>query len=342
MKSFILSVLILVSVTSWAEPPVKPMDFGMSDAPPETADESYLQIREWMDARRWTEAIEALSSYRKKYPYSMEATMDLATAYFSMGERKQAVILLMQMNDRRSSPELRIRAKRISRIFRTSKGLQIFQDGKKFLLNRKYKQAIELFERALSLEDQNWEVLLRLAQAHLLSGDAPTSLRLFEEIESWQLKEPESLLWRSRALHQRGQYRPAISGLESALRSLPRSELAVLWLAEAYVAIQDRRGALTVLLDAVSREPLHVGALIQSIRLRLSLANDLKAVQALQKDLQVAQSRLPQYHSKSFPAFESELGIEMRQDPDLDSEIQDLVRQVEDRVKTLTSTSPAR
>jgi hypothetical protein len=72
------------------------------------------------------------------------------------------------------------------------------------------------------------------------------------------------------------------------------------------------------------------------------LANDLKAVQALQKDLQVAQSRLPQYHSKSFPAFESELGIEMRQDPDLDSEIQDLVRQVEDRVKTLTSTSPAR
>jgi len=301
---------------------------------------SSTEAYQLLSDRKWPEAVIAFRSMLKQSPDSTQAILGLARALVFSGRREEALSLLIRAAEdqgRSKRQKFGARANVLSKIFLTNSTFQIYQEGVNLLLSGKYRLARERFDRALEVEADNVELLVRTGQVLVLDGDfdsAAERLRLARRLNPF---EPVIRVWLGRAMHKRGEHREAVAELRSAVSELPDSEHAAVWLAEAMISNGQRPGAIRLLEEHVKRWPFHLNALVSLARYRLIFAaRDEVGVWAARKDLQVALSRVS---SGSVPGgmdgemTERHFGILRGIWPaDLKSEIARLLEQVEARV----------
>jgi tetratricopeptide (TPR) repeat protein len=263
--------------------------------------------------KKWPEAVIMLRSIVQKDPRAIGAQVDLARALLYQGRREEALTVLGQAIQKTRGEKrdwLTQQSRVFSRLFMTNATFQIYQEGLNFLMIQKYRQAREQFEKALTSESSNVEVLTRLGQAYLMDGDhdsAAEQLKIAERLDPY---EPEIKLWLGRAMHLRGELNEGLDMLKLAYSEMKTSEIAPVWVADALEASGQTNQALQVLEDDTKNNPLHVMSLVNAAKLKAQSADqDAEMLWAARKDFQNALSRLPDYLARNRMKTEGELGL---------------------------------
>lgn len=302
----------------------------------------YLEARQLMKERKWPEAAIVLRSLLRKSPES-SVTMDLVRALTYAGRREEALSLLGQAASReKKAPRLEQLVKRtrvLSRLFLTNSSFQIYQDGLNLMRAAKYRAARERFEKALEVEPDNVEVLVRIGQSLLLEKDEDSAAERLKLAKKLNPYEPQVRLWLGQAMYRRGELREAVEEFRLAHQELTGSQLAPLWFAQSLRALGSRDAAIKVLETDVVSNPEHLQSLILMAQIRLETASrDPQPLWAARKDLQVAVSRIAAYENAPFPAFEGEMGFEAQKTyAELKEEIAKLQAQVDGQLERVAS-----
>lgn len=306
---------------------------------PGANEQAILEARGLMDKKKWSEAVVVLRKLLKEAPDAQESTkvaVALAKALTYASRREEALSVLGQAvsRDRSNREALIQRIQVLSRTFLSHQTFQIYQEGMNFLLAKKYGNARGRFRRALEVEPDHVEILVRLGQCLVMDSDYDSAAERLRLARKLNPHEPEVHLWLGRALHQRGELKEAIMELREAYRRLPQSELAPLWLAEVMMASGQKAAALQILEEDVKKEPFHLRGLVALARHKyLSSSKDSQALWAARKDLQVALSRLDQYGGENGRRFESSLGLDLRDVEQVRSESQSLLQRLDSRLE---------
>jgi len=281
------------------------------------AHSDYAEAKALLNQHKWEEGAIVLRTVLKKSPEFFPAAMDLARALAYQGRREEALTLLGQTAARQSGARklaVTIRVGVLARMFLAQKDFQIYQEGLNLLAQRKYRPALERFEKALGTEPDNVEILTRIGECLVLDGDfdsAAERLRLAKRLDPY---EPEVSLWLGRALHQRGELKDAVAELKLAYVGLPTSERAPIWYSEALLSAGNRKAAVQVLESDAQSQPFHLSGILTLARMRTEVFHDgSDTLWSARKDLQVALSRLPEYSATEFSHSESELGVELKE-----------------------------
>jgi len=340
----ILAFAGLLALSSWNARAQVP-GVGLSQPEPEPLPESagilttsdYFEAKQFIKKNRWEEAAIVLRSVHRKSPEFTPAAIDLAIALTQTERREEALDVLIQSTGREKKGKrdtLIRRVRVLSRLFFTKETFQTYQDGLNLVALGKYRAARERFEKTLSIEPDNVEVLTRIGQCSVLDRDfdsAAERLRLARKLNPF---EPEVRLWLGRALHQRGEIKEAVAELRAVAEELPSSELAPVWLAEALSSLGQKAAAMKVLDDDSKAQPFHLLGLMALAKLQAqTITRDPQILWSARKNLQLALSRVGQYSAPDFPRFEDELGLDIRKSlEDNSGEIQKLLAQVESRL----------
>lgn len=304
----------------------------------------YEEAQKLLDSKEWPEAAIVLRRIIEEAPRYAPAAIDLARALVYAGRREEALSILSAASEReqpnrpdRKREVLIRRARVISRAFLTMDSFQIYQEGINFLQAKKFRNANERFEVVLKREPDNVEVLQRLGQCALIDGDfdsASERFKLARKLNPWQ---PEIRLWLGRALQQRGELAAAVNELQDAFTSLPNSELAAVWLADAWVASGKRALIIPMLERHLKTNPLHVQALLELARQRYF--QEPQSLWSVRRELQLAMSRIELYAPARTQTSEGELGVDLRDAVTLKSEIEALLQRVE--AKQMPASEPS-
>ena len=313
---------------SWPEYP-NPTVAGAND---------YSEAQELLAKKKWAEAAIVFRSILRKTPDYSPAAAGLTRALAFSGRREEALSFLWRFVDREKGARRSVLIRRgrvLSRQFLTSVTFQTYQDGLNFIEAKKYRLARERFEKALTQEPDNVEILTRLGQCLTLDNDfdsAAERLRLAKRLNPY---EPEIRLWLGRTMHQRGEIKEAVDELKVAASELEGSEIAPIWLASALFSLGQKAPAIQVLEEDVKGQPYHLASLLSLARFRTQVtARDSQNLWAAKKDLQLALSRLDQYKVADSHKFEGELGLNIRNSAEeIKSESQKLLQQIEDRLE---------
>lgn len=298
----------------------------------------YREARQFLRDRRWPEAAIVLRSLHRHDPSSVGVSLDLSRALAFSGRREEALSLLEQLLSREKKASRREflmrRVRVLSRMFYSNDSFQAYQDGVNLLSAGKYRPARERLEKALALEPDNVEVLVRIGQSLVLEQDEDSAAERLKFARKLNAFEPEVRLWLGRAMHRRGELREAVEELRIAQQELGNSQLAPVWYAEALSASGQRGAAAEVLEKDSQANPFHLESLLASAKQRLSGAPREAQLWAARKELQLAASRLPQYLASGRGRFEGELGLELARDAEeLKEEIHQLQKQVDGRIE---------
>jgi tetratricopeptide (TPR) repeat protein len=296
----------------------------------------YEEAKALLTSKNYTAATIMLRKVLKYTENQAPVAMDLAKALVYSGRREEALSVLTQVAGREKGErreQLIRRANVVARIFLTKSTSQSYQEGLNFLKAKRFGAAKERFEKALEFEPDNLEVLLRLGQCQVMTGDndsAAERLRLAKRLNPHEL---EVRLWLGRALHQRGELSQGIEELQEAQRGLASSELTPVWLAEALHSAGQKVPAIQLLEKDAKAQPFHLMSLLTLAKFKLANApRDAQSHWSVKKDLQVALSRLEDYGKPTSPSFESELGLDLRSPEQIKAEIQVLLQKVELRL----------
>lgn len=303
----------------------------------------YSEAKKLIDSRKWAEAAIVLRALLQEKPDFMPAYVNLARALAYLNRREEALTILEQAAGSAAPSDRKALIRKLavlSRQFLENDTFQIYQEGVSFLARRKYKDASVRLARALDREADNVEILVRMGQALVLSGDHDSAAERLRTARRLNPYEPEIQLWLGRALFFRGEIGEALKELTEARRLLPRSELAPVWLAEALLGAQRRKEALDLLDRDLRKEPLHLPSLISLARIRSESLGPMAASERdnplwlARKDLQIALSRFEDYTKLTRRGpFESELGFTPHRPNELKTQAQGLLAQVESRIE---------
>ena len=303
----------------------------------------YESARAWMAKRNWSEAVVVLRKLEGRTT-SPEFAFDFAKALVYSGRREEALGVLTRASVRQSGPvraTMIRRSKVISRLFLTNATFLVYQEGLNFLSAQQYRAAKERLEKALDQEPDNVEILVRLGQAMLLSGDVDSAaerLRLAKKLNPHQI---EIRLWLGHALALRGELPASLEELRAANDSMKDSEEAESWYADALAQSGQKQFAIQVLDKNLRTRPLHLRSLVNMAKLKLQVSGgrESQLLWSIRKDLQLAQSRLADYESyKPAPTPES-LVLDLRDIVGIKAEITEISQKVEARLAAVPSST---
>ena len=222
--------------------------------------------------------------------------------------------------------------------FMKNKTFQVFQEGHTLLLNKKYRLAREKFEKALSEEPDNVEILTRLGQSAYLDGDVDAARERLLAASSLNPFEPQVRLWLGKILLQKGNDK-AVPELRAAYSELKESEQAVVWLSEALASFGQMSSAVRLLSADTKKWPFHVWSLVVLAKIQSETgAPENQSLWAARKALQLALSRLGQYPSNasqasSGPDLKNNLEFDVRRPAsELKVDIQKLLNLVQSKL----------
>jgi tetratricopeptide (TPR) repeat protein len=287
--------------------------------------------------KKWPEAVILLRSIVRKDPHATGAQVDLARALIYQGRREEALTVLAQAigKARGKKRDWLIQQSRVfSRLFVTNVTFQIYQEGLNLLMIQKYRQAREQFEKALTAESSNVEILTRLGQAYLMDGDHDSAAEQLKVANRLDPYEPEIRLWLGRSMHLRGELNEGIDMLKAAYADMKTSEIAPVWVADALEAMQ-------VLEDDTKNNPLHVMSLVNVAKLKAQGADhNSETLWSARKDFQNALSRLPDYLARNRMKTEGELGLGYPIDgKEIKDEIQSSLQKLQGKLEELKETT---
>lgn len=286
----------------------------------------YEKAHQLVVQQKWTEALPLLKALHEEAPASMMVGVDLAQTLIRLNRREEAITLLKRYG-------MTKQAQVAARSFITQESYKLYQEGLNLLESKKYGPSCDRFEKSLEKDQAHLDIQIRLIQCETLDGNIDAALRFVDSVERMYGEQPESTLWKGKALSMKGQTERAVAAFEKAVKMLPTSELAPVWLAETLYANGQKASAFSTLEADLKKNPQHVQSLITLARLKFSQSQNLAQFQEVQKDLQIAQSRMEKYASPKLRRFESELGVELR-DAELTSKaIQLLSERLQERIK---------
>ena len=272
-------------------------------------------------------------------PVSGSITVDPSTSLIHSGQRAQAIQTLLNGVRTAKPPQRKLliqKSRVLARIFLTNKTFQLYQDGLNSLNAKKYRAAREKFEKALSEESDNSEVLFRLGQSLIFDGEAEAAVKYLKMAKSISPYESEVGLWLGRALFLKGDFKEAQAELGPAWGELKKTEMATLWFSETLVQLGQGGQALRLLENDAKTSPFHLQSLILAASLRLQHGSeDPQNLILAQKNIKLASTRL---EDPGFQKFKNELrdpdlGVSLQKSKqDLSEEIQKLTKQIQDRL----------
>ncbi len=338
VQGFGLSAILACSTQVLASEPQARDSFYWSQSSAFSESEALTEGRALISQKKWPEAVVALRKAAERPGASLESVALLSAALTRTGRRAEALSALRAAAEREpkevKKKELLARARVLSQTFLTNGCFQLYQDGLELLQVRKTRLSCEKLKQAQDKEPDNAAIIMRLAQCQVLEAEEDSALEHLRLARSLLDEEPQIPLWMGRAYHQRGEFKSALIELRSAYKAQPRSEQTVMWLAETLVAHGDSAGALHVLEDHVRANPMHVGALTQSVRVRMGLGRtDTTSLWGIRKDIQLGMSRLSGYFKDQKPG-PSELELrDLVVEGALRSDLDKLLQQVEARIE---------
>ena len=297
---------------------------------------SYENARELAQTKSWGAVFETLKPALTRGALIPGFLSLYSRAAVLEGKREDALLYLSaawSTGGKSSAVVIGERIQILSRIFLTAESAQRFEEGRALLEAGKTLPAADRFQQLLAVEPGNVEVLLRLAQARILDGQAEAARELLLKAKRFNPVEPEISLWLGRALFLRGRHQAGIEELRRARRGIKESEHAAIWLAEAMAGAGQRTGAIQVLEQDLKYFPQHLQVLIQVARYRLLFFDhDIDMIWSARKEVQLGLSRLALYRSEQHPRTESEFGIQLGTTESIRSSLQTLMEKIETRL----------
>ena len=316
-------------------------------APEDPAPGDALEAQSYLNQRKWPEAAILLRKVLRQNPDSARTAEELTRALLYSGRREEALSVFGQVmlkTRSRDRAALERRARVMSRIFLTQDSAQLFQEGMMQLLEKKYRLALEKFNKAVESEPDNVEVLLRLGQCLLLEGDPDSAAERLKLARKLNPYEPEIHLWLGRALKLQGDFKEAITELKFASEKLPGSSLAPVWYADALAASGASSSAIPLLEKDARNYPDHVRSIVAATRMRISATSprDITGLWNIRRELQAAFSRLGDYMSHpALPEQEGELNVDLRDEAEMKTEIVAQLGQLEQLLGPSNGTTGA-
>ncbi len=296
-----------------------------------------VEIKNLQNKGKWSDSISILQPLFVKQPKSIPVVLGLANALTHLGRRQEALAILFEATQWAKGAQKIFFIRRIrvlSRLFLNNKTFQTYQDGLKLILAKKYRNAIERFERSLGDEPENVEVLVRLGQSFILADDSEKALQFLIFAKKLNPFDSEINLWLGRAFQKTGQINDALLEFRIACDGLKKSEQAIFWLAESLVASGQVLGAIRILERDFKIFPFHLLTLISAIKLRLQMPySESQILWTARKNLQHALSHFTEYQRLTTESEHLlEFGVALNGSPqDIKNEIQRLIQQVGSR-----------
>lgn len=152
----------------------------------------------------------------------------------------------------------------IARLFLRNETFQAYQEGVIGLEQREWSRAVTKFRRALELEPDHVDILIRLAQALLMQREGPSiadeAKQILERALATLPGEPQARLWLGRALLDLKDWDAALTQFRRVAQTQPDWEWTSVWTAEALVG--KRENPVPFLQSTVRDHPLRVSALV--------------------------------------------------------------------------------
>lgn len=309
----------------------------------------YVKARALAERRKWAEAVVVFRDYFKfsmKTERALEAYVGYSSALTYIGRRDEAIGVLFEALEElgklssKQKGRLTKRIRILSCVFLSNKAFQVYQEGLNLVSLGKYKLARERFEKALSEEPHNLQVLIRLGQVMVLERDFEGAIDRLTLAKKLAPFEPTIRLWLGRALSKKGLHVQALVELRRALNELEWSELAVIWFAEALGDASQPAAAMRLLQADHKKYPAHVRTLVNLAKCYLQGGPiDAETLASLREDLESALKQLIQDTNESQVDIstsesrqkESEMMFHLHLPASLRPEIQKILDQLKDK-----------
>lgn len=244
------------------------------------------------EQRKWAQAVISLKSLFKSRPSDLGICVRLSEALTFLKRREEALTTLMHC--KRVAPKtmdhwIKMKIDRISSIFYTEGASVQFEKGLKLFLGRKFRSSVGEFYQALTQESDNVEILLKLAQAYLLEGNAAAAVENLRFARRLNPFRAEGALWLGRAYALKGETENAESEFLAARDLGDRSEIGSVWLAEAIGKQGQIQRAVKILEEDIQKEPMHLASLYT--KAHFLVAPSQLNLWGAKKDLQLLLSR---------------------------------------------------
>lgn len=269
--------------------------------------QSTVDYRNLMAQGEYTRALALSLKKLEKNPHQIALVLDVSSSYLQSGQRDAALRVLFkayqEQKQKSDSPgALKVLMERIrlaSRMFLKSTAFERYQEGLNFLWMKKFEDAEARLEKALDLEKDNVEILLRMGQAEVMLNDFEAGLEKLRQAKELDPFEPEIRLWLGRALAKKNKLQEAVGELKFAFESMKGSELAPTWYADVLHQAGQTDRALRIVRSTLDKHPDFVLAWIQLY--------DMSSLRTRDTYLKNARERLEAYVQQS--PQEGELGI---------------------------------
>lgn len=267
----------------------------------------------YLDRHKWTEARDCYLDIIKREDLKRETSdpavwMGLATSLTYLGHREEALKQLINAAGHfkgAQKAQLVSRIRVLSRLFLTNTTFQVYQDGLILLSSRKFKLSQEKFERALSKEIDNVEVLIRMGQSAFFEGNSKEAVGHFKMAKRLDPYDPEIRMWLGKAFQTLGNSPEALLELKEAYhayrgsgRSLEKdagrnSEVVAVWYADSLASSGQISAALKILTQDSKSNSSHLFSLVAAAKLRTQASRfDPSSWSLARKDLNLALKRL--------------------------------------------------
>lgn len=280
--------------------------------------------RRFMQDQKWADALPVLRKLNESEPKSKIIAQDLAHTLLRLNRREEAISVLKKA-------DLPKAVQVAGETFLTKESLKLHRQGQNLLESGTISLACDAFEKAHERDAAHFEILLRFSQCQILDGNPELALKAIETIERIHGESPQVRLWKARALFMKGAKDHAIPLFERANAELKTSENAALWYAEALFADGNRAKSFEVLESHTKLFPNHLRVLGLWIQEKLVSSSSDSTLGDLQKEIQVAQSRLLQMKGKGMQKTEERLGVELTNAAALEKSFADLTLKIENR-----------
>ncbi len=241
----------------------------------------YEDARKLISAQRWGEALPLLKVLYDEDPDSVVIAQDLSQSFLRLNRREEALEILRKH-------KLTRQADIAAKSFLSKESFRFYQQGLDWLTKRAFSQACERFEKALEKDQAHSEILYRQIQCAILDGNPELTLKVLDNFERIHGKNPETILWRARALALRGRFEEAIVLFSMNTNGkLPDvlAELNTLWWGEALLASGQKSQALTMFENDAKRFSNHLQTTLALLKLRFASAESPNQFSAIDQEL---------------------------------------------------------
>lgn len=309
----------------------------------ETLSNRLTMIRNIYQKGEIQEAIVGMKNLIQEVPLYLPAYGHLAEYQLSQGDRDAAIATLKQATQKAADPlkkSWRRKTRIVVSLFRSHTNYSLYQQTIRDIFAENYKTAKSKLEELLKLEPDHFEVLLRLGQCHLLTGELKKATLYLEKATKLNPDEPQAWIWLGRSRFLLGENKKAEKAFQNVTWDARASlETGVVWWSDVLLISRGKKAVLDFLEKQLEKNSAQVQVLVKLAEYRSSFfPKDNDAQWQARKELQLALSRFDDYMGKDRHARDdSPLGINTLNLDGLRTHIEELIKKMELKIQKTES-----